>query len=205
MARLTLIVFSLVFFLSSSSALITEAMIGSIFILNTILGTTFLDMALGGPISRASSMASVAVPISSGSPFWPSHKVAPQHLRRRRQTLQDRLNDLHLYDYVTSPSAEKDESPLGLEIDIFNNFQNIAHDMASEVSMHLGLPPHTLEAYYLGEKDAPNFEDVVDTVAKRFHAPKFVLAGLHSLFKTAEKYEDDYEYDNDNDNGQQDQ
>lgn len=67
--------------------------------------------------------------------------------------------------------------------------------MASEVSMHLGLRPHTLEAVLTHEEDAPSFPEVLETVAKRFHAPKILLAGLHALIERRDYYEDYYEFE----------
>ncbi|KAM8712232.1 hypothetical protein ACLKA7_012708 [Drosophila subpalustris] len=82
-----------------------------------------------------------------------------------------------------------------LQDEIFDNLGIVAHDVASELSMHLGLRPHTLEAVLTHEEDAPSFPEVLETMAKRFHAPKILLAGLHTLIERRDYFEDYYELD----------
>ncbi|KAH8355255.1 hypothetical protein KR093_009661 [Drosophila rubida] len=200
MARLSLIVLALVALLSCANALLTEAVIVSVVLLNTILGGNLMDMVVAGAVEKAGALSYYVNSLTNGAPKAAAYNVAPavvRHIRRRREALEDsNPNDEQSSDEAAAGAASTDETILALQEDINISIQKILQDMAGEASVHLGLPVHTLEAIFNGEKDAPNYEDVVDTVAKRFNLPNYVLYGLHNIFDRAQKYEEDYENGN---------
>jgi len=164
-------------------------MIASIILLNTLLGSSYLDLAVASAIGEASLVAAQAGSIPPQLPiYWPKLSETKERLRRRRREEPKAVarND------VSTETSKGDPTPIDkpeinysvpqrippidgsmlvhekslveLQDEIFQNIGTIAHDVASEFSIHLGLRPHTLEAVLLHEEDAPSFPEVLESV-----------------------------------------
>ncbi|XP_034476777.1 uncharacterized protein LOC117783476 [Drosophila innubila] len=224
MARLTLVVFSLVLLFGSSVALLSEAVISSIILMNYLLGSSYIDSAIAAGIGEVEGLLaqrgsisneltnylqSINGPGVSDTPKTDLYEELqgvnaeefgePQDLRRRRQASESENKNGD--EVLLNPQADEINLPHEknfeeLQDEIFDSIGTIAHDVASELGMHLGLRPHTLEAVLTHEEDAPSFPEVMETVARRFHAPKILLAGLHALIERRDYYEDYYDLEN---------